>query len=73
MAQVYPAFERDGKKINPAVLSTDGNLWLQFYSLENKPVFGSLDLRRALMQQFNVVKSVHLTDEDLKRKPKNSS
>ena len=32
--------QASGVSINPAYLSSDGNLWLQFGSLEGKPVFG---------------------------------
>ena len=62
---VYPAFKPSGVSINPVYLSSDGKLWLQFGSLENKPVFGSIDSRRALMQQFNSVSNVKFTDADL--------
>jgi hypothetical protein len=66
---VYPAFRLDGTSINPVYLSSDGKLWLQFGSLENKPVFGSIDARRALMQRFNSIKGVNLTDVDLMKYP----
>jgi hypothetical protein len=62
---VYPAFKPSGVGINPAYLSSDGKLWLQFGSLEGKPVFGSMESRRALMQQFNAIKNVNFTDADL--------
>ena len=64
---VYPRFKPSGVSINPAYLSSDGNLWLQFGSLEGKPIFGSIESRRPLMQQFNVIKSVNFTDADLTR------
>ena len=51
--------------INPVYLSSDGKLWLQFGSLENKPVFGPIDSRRALMQKFNAVSNVQFADADL--------
>jgi hypothetical protein len=37
---VYPAFKPGGVSINPVYLSSDGKFWVQFGSLENKPVFG---------------------------------
>jgi hypothetical protein len=64
---VYPAFRVNGVKINPALLSTNGRLTLQFGSLEGKPVFGSIDARRELMNRFNAVKGVALTDDDLRK------
>jgi hypothetical protein len=66
---VYPVFRPSGTPINPVYLSSDGKLWLQFGSLENKPVFGSIDARRAFMQRFNTIKGVHLTDDDLMKYP----
>jgi len=62
---VYPAFKPSGVSINPVYLSSDGKLWFQFGSLENKPVFGPIDARRALMQQFNAINNVEFTDADL--------
>jgi hypothetical protein len=62
---VYPAFKSSGVPLNPVYLSSDGKLWLQFGSLENKPVFGPIDTRRALMQQFNSIKGVRFTDAEL--------
>ena len=64
---VYPAFKPSGVTINPAYLSSDGKLWLQFGSLEAKPVFGPIESRRALIQQFNTVNNVNFTDADLKK------
>ncbi len=64
---VYPAFKPGGVEVNPVFLSSDGKLWLQFGSLENKPIFGPIDMRRALMQQFNAVDGVNFTDADLTR------
>ncbi|TWB01911.1 hypothetical protein [Bradyrhizobium stylosanthis] len=66
---VYPLFRPNGISINPAYLSTDGSLWLQFGSLEKKPVFGPIPARQALMQQFNTIKGVDLKDSDLTRYP----
>lgn len=37
---VYPIFRPNGTTINPVYLSSDGNVWVQFGSLANKPVFG---------------------------------
>jgi hypothetical protein len=64
---VYPVFKPNGVSINPAYLSTDGKLWLQFAPLENKPVFGPIEVRRALMQKFNAIAGVNFTDADLTR------
>jgi hypothetical protein len=66
---LYPAFRVKGVNINPAYLSTDGKLWLQFGSLEGKPVFGTAEARHELMSRFNVVNGVNFTDADLKRFP----
>jgi hypothetical protein len=62
---VYPAFKPSGVSLNPVYLSSDGKLWFQFGSLENKPVFGPIDARRALMQQFNSINGVNFTDAEL--------
>jgi hypothetical protein len=62
---VYPAFRPNSISINPAYLSSDGKLWLQFGSLEGKPIFGSIESRISLMQQFNTIENVNFTDADL--------
>jgi hypothetical protein len=64
---VYPLLRPGGVKINPIYLSTDGNLWLQFNSLEGKPVFGPLDKRRELMNRFGAIQGtsfVEMTSHD---------
>lgn len=66
---VYPVFKPNGVSINPAYLSTDGKLWLQFAPLDNKPVFGPIAARHALMQQFNTIKGANLKDNDLTKYP----
>jgi hypothetical protein len=66
---VYPVFKPGGIAINPAYLSSDGKLWLQFGALENKPVFGPIDTRRSLMQHFNTIRGANLTDSDLTKYP----
>jgi hypothetical protein len=66
---VYPAFKVKGVNINPVYLLTDGKLWFQFGSLEGKPVFGSTEARRELINQFNGVKGINFTDNDLKKYP----
>lgn len=66
---VYPVFRPGGIAINPFYLSSDGKLWFQFGSLENKPVFGPIEARRALMQQFNAIGGVKFTDADLSKYP----
>jgi hypothetical protein len=64
---VYPALTVGGVRLNPVYLSSDGKLWFQFGSLENKPLFGSLDKRRALMLQFNAINGINFADADLTR------
>jgi len=66
---VSPAFSSSGVRLNPAYLSSDGKLWLQFGSLENKPVFGSLETRRALLEKFNTLNGINFTDAELKKYP----
>lgn len=66
---VYPLLQVDGVRINPVYLSSDGKLWLQFGSLEGKPLFGNLELRRSFMKMFNSIDGVSLTDADLTRYP----
>jgi hypothetical protein len=66
---VYPVFRLGGVPINPAYLSSDGKLWLQFGALESKPVFGPIDARRSLMEHFNAIRGANLTDGDLTRYP----
>ena len=46
---VCPAFKGKGVNINPVYLTSEGNLWFQFGSLEGKPIFGSVEDRRELM------------------------
>jgi hypothetical protein len=62
---VYPIFRPKGTTINPVYLSSDGKVWVQFGSLANKPIFGSLEARRALMQHFNEIDGVNFTDADM--------
>ncbi len=64
---VYPAFKPNGVSINPIYLSSDGKLWVQFGNLENKPVFGPIEARRALMQRLNTLGKVGFTDADLSK------
>jgi hypothetical protein len=66
---VYPVFKPAGVPINPVYLSTDGKVWIQFGSLKNKPVFGDLAARAILMQHFNEIPGVKLTEADLARYP----
>ena len=66
---VYPAFKPGGVGINPVYLSSDGKFWVQFGSLENKPVFGPIEARRELMQRFNAIDNVNFTDADLTKYP----
>jgi hypothetical protein len=62
---VYPLFKPSGIAINPLYLSSDGKVWLQFGALTNKPVFGDVRRRTALMQKLNAIEGVNLTDADL--------
>jgi hypothetical protein len=66
---VYPAFKPGGVSINPVYLSSDGKFWVQFGSLENKPVFAPIEARRELMQRFNAIDNVNFTDADLTKYP----
>ncbi|WP_316182264.1 hypothetical protein [Bradyrhizobium sp. SZCCHNRI1009] len=66
---VYPVFKPGGVLINPTYLSSDGKLWLQFGALENKPIFGSMDARRKLLERFNAIKGVDLREADLSKYP----
>jgi hypothetical protein len=66
---VYPNFKPNGVPINPAYLSSDGKLWLQFGALKQKPVFGSDQARLALMQRFNTIVGANLKEADLTKYP----
>jgi hypothetical protein len=66
---VYPVFKPNGIPINPAYLSSDGKLWLQFGALEGKPVFGPIEARRALMAHFNEIRGANLREADLTKYP----
>lgn len=66
---VYPVFKPSGISINPAYLSSDGKLWLQFGALDNKPVFGPIEARRSLMERFNEIRGANLRDADLSKYP----
>ncbi|MCK1656738.1 hypothetical protein [Bradyrhizobium sp. 151] len=66
---VYPAFRPSGTPINPAYLSSDGKLWIQFGALEGKPVFGPIETRRALMEHFNEIRGANLREADLTKYP----
>jgi hypothetical protein len=68
-SSVYPVFKPGGVSINPVYLSSDGKLWVQFGLLENKPVFGPIQMRRELMQRFNKIDNVSFTDADLTKYP----
>lgn len=64
---VYPLLKPQGVAINPAYLSTEGKVWLQFKSLEGKPVFGDMDRRREMMHRFAAVDGVSLDESSLNR------
>ncbi|MER9316369.1 hypothetical protein NKI31_12805 [Mesorhizobium sp. M0659] len=64
---VYPLLKPQGVAINPAYLSTEGKVWLQFKSLEGKPVFGDIEQRREMMLRFAEVDGVTLDESSLNR------
>ncbi|ESX23421.1 hypothetical protein [Mesorhizobium sp. LSJC264A00] len=64
---VYPLLKPQGVAINPAYLSTEGKVWLQFKSLEGKPVFGDMDQRREMMLRFAEVDGVTIDESSLDR------
>lgn len=66
---VYPLLKVGGTVLNPAYLSTEGRLWLQFGSLKGKPVFGDLGKRRDLMQRLGAVQGAGFTEADLEKLP----
>jgi hypothetical protein len=66
---VYPIYRPNGMSVNPVYLSSDGKIWLQFGSLQNKPVFGALDSRRELMDRFSAIDGVTFVDADLAKYP----
>ncbi len=66
---VLPVLRPNGIIIKPIYLSTDGKVWLQFAALEGKPVFGSLERRRELMNRFGAVKGAGFVESDLGRYP----
>ncbi|GJE19553.1 hypothetical protein [Methylobacterium marchantiae] len=61
----YPLLKPQGVAINPAYLSTEGKIWLQFKSLEGKPVFGDMELRRELLRRFARVDGTDLKETSL--------
>jgi hypothetical protein len=58
-----------GVKINPVLLSSSGRIYVQFGALKNKPVLGSVESRRALMQRLNEITGVRFEDADLDKYP----
>jgi hypothetical protein len=64
---VYPLLRPSGVKINPMYLSTEGGgrIWLNFKFLDGKPVFGSIDMRRELLNRFSAIEGAGLTEADL--------
>jgi phosphoglycolate phosphatase-like HAD superfamily hydrolase len=64
---VYPLLKPRGVAINPAYLSTEGKVWLQFKSLEGKPVFGDIDVRREMMSRFAKIDGVKFDEGTLTR------
>ncbi len=61
----YPLLKPQGVAINPAYLSTEGKIWLQFKSLEGKPVFGEMDRRRELLRRFAEIEGADLKETSL--------
>lgn len=61
----YPLLKPSGIAINPAYLSTEGKIWLQFKSLEGKPVFGDLNQRRELLKRFAEIGGTDLKESSL--------
>jgi phosphoglycolate phosphatase-like HAD superfamily hydrolase len=61
----YPLLKPSGVAINPAYLSTEGKIWLQFKSLEGKPVFGDLNQRRELLKRFAEIGGTDLQESSL--------
>lgn len=57
---VYPLLKPQGVAINPAYLSTEGKIWLQFKSLEGKPVLGDVERRREMMRRFAAIQGTTL-------------
>ncbi|NPD69783.1 hypothetical protein HN018_28400 (plasmid) [Lichenicola cladoniae] len=66
---VYPLLKPQGVSINPAYLSTDGKIWLQLGTMQNRPVFGDLTVRRELLDRFGRVAGSGLKEQDLERTP----
>lgn len=61
----YPLLKPQGVAINPAYLSTEGKVWLQFKALEGKPVFGDMDTRRELLRRFAEIDGTGLGEASL--------
>ena len=66
---VYPVLNVGNTRINPVYLSSNGKLYLQFGSLENKPIFGPLETRRELLRRLNSISGVGLSESDLTKYP----
>lgn len=66
---VYPVFRPQGVAINPVYLSSDGKIYVQFGSLNNKPAFGDLSARADLMRRFNEISGVNFSDRELTKYP----
>lgn len=62
---VYPEFKVNGVRVTPFYLSSDGKLWFQFGALQDKPVFGPMDSRRALMERLTTIRGVNFSEADL--------
>jgi hypothetical protein len=64
---VYPSFKVFGVRVTPMYLSSDGRIWLQFSALENKPVFGQIEVRREFVQRLNDIAGVNFSDDDTQK------
>lgn len=62
---VYPLMKPRGVAINPAYLSTEGRIWVQFKSLDGKPVFGDRAARGELLGRFAEVQGSGLKQTDV--------
>ena len=66
---VYPLLRPAGVRINPVYLTSNGKIYIQFGALQDKPVFGEIEARRALMERLNNIVGVNLTEADLAKYP----
>jgi hypothetical protein len=60
---VAPDLRPQGIDFRPVYLATDGRLYLQFGAWEGRPVFGSLDERRELVNRFAAVNGSNFSSD----------